>query len=137
MPNLFTTLTSFATLRHLELLLAHEMTIIPFEESISNGLVTHRFPYLRTLILDGFEVTQPALMKHFWQHHPGLETLALGPHIKGEWFVGFKPGMLPNLIALSVSIYVSDQLSLFMTSLVVHRRYLTMRVCFCLMSRRV
>lgn len=77
------------------------MVAFPFQASVKNGFLPTQFPYLQTLILDGFYITEPELINNFWQCHPGLETLTLGPNVDGAWFAGFTGDMLPNMTVLS------------------------------------
>jgi hypothetical protein len=67
-----------------------------------NGLFKDVLPNLRNLILDKFYVSDLTIMKRFWEAHPGIERLELGPQIHGSWFNGFESGMLPNLKYLQV-----------------------------------
>jgi len=57
-----------------------------------------RLPNIRTLILEGFDASQPDLMNDFWLSHSGLRKLVLGPKIIGQWFGRFDESMLPNLV---------------------------------------
>ena len=76
------------------------------------GLFNYVLPYLCTLILDHFDLSDPSIAKHFWKAHPGIERLELGPFVKlelrprtGSWFDKFESGMLPNLRYLKVILY--------------------------------
>ena len=46
------------------------------------GLFNYVLPYLCTLILDHFDLSDPSIAKHFWKVHPGIERLELGPFVK-------------------------------------------------------
>jgi hypothetical protein len=108
-PNTVSLLTSFTSLRHLELQLSNSKIFDLVDACAPDGLLSMRFPHLRTLILDGFIAEQliaeqPATVRQFWEQHSRLQKVVLGPKCKEEWFAGFTADVLPNLSVLGVSV---------------------------------
>lgn len=85
---------------------------LPISWSVDNPstLMILHFPYLRTLVLEHVLIQDTSELMSFWYRHPNLERLEL-PQLNPDslWFSNnIKPGLLPNLKHLKVSMITSN-----------------------------